>query len=367
MEIFKNLGKNDYEQLSFFHDKDSGLKAIVCIHNSTLGPALGGCRYWTYESEEAAIKDVLRLARGMTYKNAACGAFLGGAKAVIMKDPDHPLDEEALRAFGRFVEGLNGRYITAEDVGTTEKIMDYIYQETDYVVGTGIRPGTSGNPSPSTGHGVYMGMKAAAKKAFGTDSLKGKTVLLEGPGNVGLTVAKKLLDEGATVIASDIFEAPMKRAKEIGCQTVERDKLFETKADIYCPCALGATINTESIAKLKEAGIKLVAGAANNQLEDEDIHGKMLEEAGILYAPDFIINAGGVIHVADELNGGFNKERARKSVEKIYDQVEKVFEIAERENVPTYLAANILAEERIAAMLKTKRIFLQNPKSIINR
>lgn len=366
MGLFKQMAESDYEELIFMHDKETGLKAITCIHDTTLGPALGGTRYWTYDNEEDAIKDVLRLAKGMTYKNAASGLHLGGGKTVIIKDPTIPKTEGMFRTFGRFVEGMNGRYITAEDVGTTEVDMDYIYQETNYVGGTTLKPGTSGNPSPSTVHGVYMGMKAAVKKAFGTDSLNGRTILLEGAGNVGLNLAKKAQEEGAHVIVSDIFQAAMQRAKEVGCETIERNELFSVKADIYAPCALGGTINDETLAQIKACGIKVIAGSANNQLAEKH-HGDKLDQMGLVYAPDFIINSGGVIQVADEFNGGYDAKRTRASVENIYNQIEKVFSIAERDKVPSYIAANILAEERIAMVKHTKKFFVKDAKSIIKR
>ncbi|PRY82990.1 Glu/Leu/Phe/Val family dehydrogenase [Alkalibacterium olivapovliticus] len=367
MDIFKALSEYDYEQIVFMNDEESGLKAITCIHDTTLGPGLGGTRYWTYDKEEDAIQDAMRLAKGMTYKNAASGLQIGGAKTVIIKDPNREVNKEALfRAFGRFVEGLNGRYITAADVGTTEIEMDYIYQETNYVAGTGLKPGTSGNPSPSTAHGVYVGMKAAAMKAFGSNSLEGKVILIEGVGKVGYLLAEEALNEGARVIATDIFEGPRERAKALGCEIVEADKMFDIKADIYAPCAMGASINDESLKKIEAAGIKVIAGAANNQLA-ETRHGDKLDEMGLVYAPDYIINAGGVIQVADEFNGGYNKGRARMSVDRIYDQIEKVFKIAERDGIPAYKAADILAEERIAAVRNTRSIFTRDTKSIINR
>lgn len=365
MKIFDEMKKENYEQIVLMQDEETGLKGITVIHNTTLGPALGGTRYWTYDSEEEAIADAMCLAKGMTYKNAASGLSLGGGKTVIMKDPDNPVNEEALfRAYGRFIQGLNGRYITAADVGTHSEIMDYIYQETPYVVGTTMKPGTSGNPSPTTAHGVYVGMKAAAKRAFGDNSLNGKIVLLEGAGSVGLTLAEKLLSEGATVIATDIYDEPKQKAEELGCQVVESNELLNNNADIYSPCALGATINDENIEKLKTAGVKVVAGSANNQLA-EDKHGDILEEEGIVYAPDYILNAGGVIQVADEFNGGFDKERATKQVENIYNQIEKVFEISDRDNISTHEAADRFSEERIQAIQKTKRFFNQSNKSVL--
>lgn len=367
MDLFNALAEYDYEQLVFMNDEETGLRAITCIHDTTLGPGLGGTRYWAYETEDEAIQDALRLARGMTYKNAASGLPIGGAKTVIMKDPDKEVNEEALfRAFGRFVEGLNGRYITAADVGTATEQMDYIYQETNYVVGAGLKPGSSGNPSPSTAHGVYMGMKAAAKKGFGTDSLKDRTIIVEGVGKVGLIVAQKALAEGAKVYATDVFEGPREKAREAGCEVINPEDIFSVKADIYAPCALGARVHDESLQKMQEAGIKVIAGAANNQLA-EPRHGDKLHALGLVYAPDYIINSGGVIQVADEFNGGYNAERAKLSVENIYNQIEKVFEISERDNIPTYQAADKLAEERIQAVRKTKKVFVREHKSIINR
>lgn len=366
MDILKLLEEGDFEEIRFMQDKATGFKAVTVIHNSTLGPCLGGARYWEYATEEEGIIDAMRLARGMTYKNAACGVHLGGGKTVIFKDPNHPKTEEYLRVFGRFVDGLNGRYITAEDVGTTTEDMDIIYHETPYVGGTSLKKGSAGNPSPATAHGVYFGMKAAAKEAFGSDSLKDLRIILEGCGNVGIEVAKKALAEGAKVYASDIFEVPIERARQAGCEIIDRDKLFSVEADIYAPCALGATVNDKSIEDMKNAGIKIVAGSANNQLAEER-HGAMLQEAGIIYAPDFIINAGGVIAVADEFNDGFDQERVYKSVEGIYDKILRVFEIAKRDKVPTNIAANILAEERLDAVLKSKRIFRQHERSIYNR
>lgn len=367
MEIFKALAEYEYEQIVFANDAETGLKAIICLHDTTLGPGLGGTRFWTYQQEDAAIRDALRLARGMTYKNAASGLNIGGAKAVIIKEPATQHSEEAMfRAFGRFVEGLGGRYITAADVGTTEVEMDYIYQETNYVAGTSLKPGTSGNPSPSTAQGVYVGMKAAAKKAFGSDSLAERTILIEGVGKVGFLLAQKALAEGARVIVTDLYEAPREKAREIGCEVIEPADLFTVQADIYAPCALGGTVNDENLAKLVAAGVKVIAGAANNQLA-EPSHGTKLEELGFVYAPDYILNAGGVIQVADEFNGGYQAKRAMKSVENIYNQIEKVFAIAERDQIPTYIAADRLAEERIAAMRKIKKIFVHDPKSTIHR
>lgn len=362
MKLFEQMEAGNYEQLILCQDKDSGLKAIICIHDTTLGPGLGGTRYWEYETEEEAIIDAIRLAKAMTYKNAAAGLELGGAKTVIMKDPNRPKDEAQMKAFGRFIEGLAGRYITAEDVGTVEQDMDWIYSETDYVVGTNMKPGTSGNPSPVSGHGVYVGIKATAKAAFGSDSLEGKSILVQGLGNVGYTVVQKALEEGATAYAFDINEDYVKRAVDAGAIAVSEEEVYSKDVDIFSPCALGAIINDETIPQLKA---KVVAGSANNQLA-EPRHGDALHEKGIVYAPDFIINAGGVINVADELYGGYNAERAMKKVEGIYGQLEKVFAIAEEQNIPTYKAADIMAEERINSVRQTRKIFAPNSNNILS-
>jgi leucine dehydrogenase len=363
MEIFKYLEQYDYEQVVFCQDKQSGLKAIIAIHDTTLGPALGGTRMWTYASEEAAIEDALRLAKGMTYKNAAAGLNLGGGKTVIIGDPRKDKNEEMFRAFGRYIQGLNGRYITAEDVGTTVADMDLIHEETDYVTGISPAFGSSGNPSPVTAYGVYRGMKAAAKEAFGTDSLEGKTIAVQGVGNVAYNLCRHLHEEGAQLIVTDINKEAVQRAvEEFGAKAVEPDEIYSVDCDIYAPCALGAVINDETIPQIKA---KVIAGAANNQLKDTK-HGDIIHEMGIVYAPDYVINAGGVINVADELYG-YNAERAMKKVETIYNNIEKVIEIAKRDGIPTYKAADRMAEERIERMRNSRSQFLQNGHHILSR
>lgn len=343
MELFKYMEMYDYEQVVVCQDKQSGLKAIIAIHDTTLGPALGGTRMWTYNSEAEAFEDALRLAKGMTYKNAAAGLNLGGGKTVIIGDPRKDKNEEMFRAFGRYIQGLNGRYITAEDVGTTVADMDIIHEETDFVTGISPAFGSSGNPSPVTAYGVYVGMKAAAKEAFGTDSLEGLTVAVQGVGNVSYTLCKHLHEEGAKLIVTDINKESVARAVEnFGAKAVDINDIYSVDCDIFSPCALGAIINDETIPQLKA---KVIAGAANNQLK-ETKHGDQLAELGIVYAPDYVINAGGVINVADELYG-YNKERALKRVETIYDSILKVFEISKRDHIPTYVAADRMAEERI--------------------
>lgn len=359
--IFETMEMEDYEQVVFCHDKVSGLKAIIAIHDTTLGPALGGLRMWNYASDEEALVDALRLSKGMTYKNAAAGLNLGGGKAVIIGDAKTQKSEALFRAFGRYVQSLNGRYITAEDVNTTVADMDYIHMETDFVTGVSPAFGSSGNPSPVTAYGVYRGMKAAAKEVYGTDSLGGKTVAIQGVGNVAFNLCRHLHEEGAKLIVTDINQDALRRAEEAFCALiVGPDEIYSVDADIFAPCALGATLNDETIPQLK---VKVIAGAANNQLK-EDRHGDMLEERGILYAPDFVINAGGVINVADELDG-YNRDRAMKKVELVYDAVAKVIEISKRDHLPTYRAAEKMAEERIATMRSARSQFLRRDKNIL--
>ncbi|MFP5113521.1 branched-chain amino acid dehydrogenase [Bacillaceae bacterium C204] len=362
MEIFKYLEQYDYEQVVFCQDKQSGLKAIIAIHDTTLGPALGGTRMWTYASEEAAIEDALRLAKGMTYKNAAAGLNLGGGKTVIIGDPRKDKNEAMFRAFGRYIQGLNGRYITAEDVGTTVDDMDLIHEETDFVTGISPAFGSSGNPSPVTAFGVYRGMKAAAKEAFGSDSLEGKVVAVQGVGNVAYTLCQYLHEEGAQLIVTDINKEAVNRAvEEFGALAVDPDEIYGVECDIYAPCALGATINDETIPQLKA---KVIAGSANNQLKDTR-HGDIIHEMGIVYAPDYVINAGGVINVADELYG-YNQERAMKKVEQLYTTIEKIIGISKRDGIPTYVAADRMAEERIARIRNSRSQFLQNDHHILS-
>lgn len=351
MKIFEYLEKYDYEQLVFCQDRDTGLKAIIGIHDTTLGPALGGTRIWDYDSEEEAIIDALRLARGMTYKNAAAGLNLGGGKTVIMGDPDKIKSEQLFRAFGRFIEGLNGRYITAEDMNAGTQDMSYINDETDYVVGL---EGKSGNPSPVTAFGVFRGIVAAASEVYGSDNLNGKVVAVQGLGAVGYGVCEHLKEAGAELIVTDIRKESIERAvNELGAKAVDPDDIYGVDCDIFAPCAMGAIVNDFTIEKLK---CKIVAGSANNQLAEEK-HGDMLEDKGILYVPDYVVNSGGVINVYEELKG-YNKERAMSRASAIYDAVKKVIKISKEEKIPTYKAADRMAEDRIAAMAKTNNIYL---------
>ncbi|WP_071395702.1 Leu/Phe/Val dehydrogenase [Bacillus tuaregi] len=364
MDIFHSLEKYDYEQLLFCQDQTSGLKAIIAIHDTTLGPALGGARMWTYATEAEAIEDALRLARGMTYKNAAAGLNLGGGKTVIIGNPHKDKSEALFRSFGRYVQSLNGRYITAEDVGTTVSDMEMIRVETDYVTGISPEFGSSGNPSPVTAYGVYRGMKAAVKEVFGSDSMEGKVVAVQGVGNVAYALCRHLHQEGARLIVTDINKESVQRAvQEFKARAVDPKDIYSVECDIYSPCALGATLNDLTIPKLKA---KIIAGSANNQLQ-EPKHGDMLFEKGIIYAPDYVINAGGVINVADELNG-YNRERAMRKVETtIYQNVERVLAIAKRDQIPTYLAADRMAEERLQIIKNSRTQFLQNGHHILSR
>jgi len=352
--IFGQITQMDHEQLVICHDEATGLKALIGIHNTTLGPALGGTRMWPYASEAEAITDVLRLSRGMTFKNALAGLNLGGGKAVIIGNPT--LKSEAfLRRFGKFVQSLNGKYVTAEDVNMNTSDMEYIGMETRHVTGMPEIKGGGGDPSPVTAFGTYMGIKAAAKKAFGSDSLEGKKIGVQGVGQVGKYLINHLIKEGAHVMITDIFEDKLNEvAKATGAQVVDPSVIYDLEMDIYSPCALGATINDQTIDRLKCA---VIAGAANNQLKDEVIHGRILIEKGIVYAPDFLINAGGVINVGAEYFGGYNREIVYKQTEKIYDTCLDILHKSEKENIPAQQAAIETAKARIEAMGKVKLSF----------
>ena len=352
MDLFSKMEEYDYEQLILCQDKNTGLKAIIAIHDTTLGPALGGTRICEYESDEDAIEDALRLARGMTYKNAAAGLNLGGGKAVIIGDPKKIKSEALFRAFGRFVEGLNGRYITGEDMNATQQDASYINCETDYIVG--LETG-SGNPSPVTAYGVFKGIQAAVNEVFGSDDLTGKTVAIQGLGAVGRRLAERLHEAGAKLYVTTRDKAKIDKAvAELNATAVGPDEIYGVECDVFSPCARGAIINDKTINQFK---CKIIAGAANNQLA-ESRHGDMLHEKGILYVPDYIINSGGVINIIDDISGReYNRENAMKNTARIYDACKKVFEIAKRDNIPTHKAADIMAEERIAAVRKIKKIY----------
>jgi leucine dehydrogenase len=354
MKIFDTIAEMGHEQVVLCHDEASGYRGIVAIHSTMLGPALGGTRFWQYGSDEEAVVDALRLARGMTYKNAVAGLNLGGGKSVIIGD-NRTTDREMLfRAHGRFVESLGGRYITAEDVGTSTADMDYVHMETDYVTGLA---GRSGDPSPVTAHGVFRAIQASARHRWGSDDLVGRRVLLQGCGHVGYYLAKELHEAGAQLTATDIDGDRVDRVKkDFGAEPVDTDDIYGAEADIFAPCALGAVINDQTLPKLK---VEIVAGAANNQLQ-EARHGDQLEEKGILYAPDYVANAGGVINVYSEL-AGWSSARAFRKADEIYDTVLRVFQIAKQDGVPTHEAADRLAEQRIDAVGSLVRTWPQWP------
>lgn len=344
--VFGQLSFDAHEQIVFCNDEDTGLKAIIGIHNTVLGPALGGTRMWSYKSEWEALNDVLRLSRGMTYKSAITGLNLGGGKAVIIGDAKTQKNDALMRKFGEFVHSLSGKYITAEDVGMETRDMDIIREVTPHVTGISESKGGSGNPSPVTAYGVYMGMKAASKHTFGTDALAGKKVLVQGIGHVGETLVQHLTEEGAQVIINDINEARLEElSKKYNANVVLGNDIYGLDVDIYAPCALGATINDATIDLLKA---KVIAGAANNQLADEVKHGKLLKEKGIAYAPDFLINAGGIINVYAELEG-YDKAESMRKTENIYNTTLEIFQLSEKENISTHQAAFTIAQNRIDA------------------
>lgn len=341
----------DHEQVVFCQNKDVGLKAFIAIHNTTLGPALGGTRMWNYKDEEEALIDVLRLSKGMTYKASAAGLNLGGGKAVIMGDPKTQKTEGLFRAFGRYVNSLNGRYITAEDVGTTVKEMEYVFMETSWVTGIPKAFGGSGDPSPYTAHGVLMAIKASVKEKFQTDSLKGIRIAVQGLGNVGFHLVEYLAAEGAELIIADIDMGKVKNvADRFNAKVVSPDLIDSVDCDVFAPCALGAGVNDKTLSKFKA---KIICGGANNQLA-EARHGDHLAELGILYAPDYVANAGGLMNVFVELEG-YSPDRALDKTVQVYDNLLKVFEIAKRDGIGTHTAADRLAEERIATIGRLKQ------------
>ena len=347
--LFTQISTYDHEQVVFCQDNATGLKAIIAIHNTVLGPGLGGTRVWNYASDADAINDVLRLSRGMTYKAAISGLNLGGAKAVIIGDASVIKTEALMRKFGRFVENLNGKYITAEDVNTTTKDMEYVHMETEHVVGLPESMGGGGDPSPVTAYGVYMGMKASVKHVYGNDSLSGKKIAIQGIGKVGGHLLEHLHKEGAQLFITDINEEVLAHyAKELGATVVKGSEIYGLDVDIFAPCALGAILNTDNINQLK---CKVIAGAANNQLADENIHGPMLLEKGIAYAPDFLINAGGLINVYQE-HIGYNRETAFLKTQHIYDVTLDIYKHAVATKTHTQQAAMNMAQNRINSMLK---------------
>jgi leucine dehydrogenase len=351
MKLFETLADYGHEQIVFWSEPELGYKGIIAIHDTTLGPALGGTRFWTYASDEEAIIDALRLSRGMTYKSAVAGVALGGGKSVIIGDNRTRDREMIFRAHGRAVESLGGRYITAEDVGTSVDDMEFVRMETDAVVGV---YGGSGDPSPVTAYGTYQGIRATVERKFGTPSLEGKHVLVQGLGNVGYHLCAFLHDEGARLTVTDIDEGRIARVRDdFDAAVVGPDEIYGIEADVYAPCALGATINDDTLKVLR---VQVVAGAANNQLA-QPRNGDELHERGILYAPDYVINAGGLINVYGEIHD-WTPERSKRKAGEIYGTLHRIFAYAEEEGVTTAKAADRIAEERIQRVRHLNRSFV---------
>ncbi|MCB9541354.1 MAG: Glu/Leu/Phe/Val dehydrogenase [Myxococcales bacterium] len=364
MNFFERLAQRAHEQVVLCHDEVTGLRAIIAIHDTTLGPALGGTRFWQYASDGDALEDALRLARGMTYKSAAAGLNLGGGKAVIIGNAKTDKNEALFRSYGRFIQGISGRYITAEDVGTTVRDMEWVRMETDHVVGISRSLGGSGDPSPFTALGVFEGMKSALKWQTGSESFEKRTVAVQGVGHVGYHLVRHLKQAGATVLIADIDTDNLARVTSefSGVEVVDPKTIHAQGCDIFAPCALGAVINDRTLPELR-CGI--VAGCANNVLA-EDRHGEALADRGILYAPDYVVNAGGLINVANELEG-YNTDRATQSVKAIYDITTRIFQIARDEGVTTAKAADTLAERRIKGLQKVKDHYIAHPPRRLRR
>jgi leucine dehydrogenase len=343
MQLFDTLQDLGHEQVVLCSDKITGLRAIIAIHDTSLGPALGGTRFWNYASDEEALTDALRLSRGMTYKAAVSGVNLGGGKAVIIGDARAMKSEALFRAYGRMVDSLRGRYITAEDVNTSVRDMEWIRMETKYVTGVGGQGG-SGDPSPVTALGVYSGMKACARFAWGTDSLNGKRIVVQGAGNVASHLVHSLTKEGAKVFVTDIFnEKAQDLAAQTGATVIKPEEVFSTECDIFSPNALGAILNDDTIPNLS---CSIVCGGANNQLKEERKHGTMLKERGIVYGPDYVVNSGGLMNVASEVEG-YDRDKVMRQAQGVFDITMNILVTAKERNILPVEASNAIAEERI--------------------
>ncbi len=357
MKVFDTLNTMGHEQVVLCSDPVTGLRAIIAVHDTSLGPALGGTRMWKYDSDEAAITDALRLSRGMTYKAAVSGVNLGGGKAVILGDARTDKSEALFRAYGRMVETLRGRYITAEDVGTSVRDMEWIRMETKYVTGVG-GAGGSGDPSPVTALGVYSGMKAAAKFTWGSDTLSGKRIVVQGAGNVASHLVHSLTKEGAKVFVTDIYAEKAKAlATAAGATVIAPEEVFTTECDIFSPNALGAILNDETIPQLS---CSIVCGGANNQLQVEDKHGKMLKERNIVYAPDYVVNSGGLMNVASEVEG-YDRDKVMRQAEGIYDITMNILTLAKERNILTFEASNAIAEDRLRKVRHVHGTYVGSP------
>ena len=353
MDVMTYMQKHGHEQLVVCSEPSVGLRAFIAIHDTTLGPAVGGVRIWPYETEDEAVLDVLRLSEAMTYKSAAAGLPMGGGKAVIVADPRSGKTEAMWRAFGRHLDTLGGRYITTTDVGSTTRDLEYIAMESRYVAGLPTNVGGSGDTSVLTGLGVYLGMRACSKAVWGTDSLAGRTVAMQGFGKVAYHTAQHLVEEGVSLVASDVDNLALQHAQDLGAAIVEPDSIYDVPCDIFSPCALGGVLNSGTIPRLK---CRVVAGGANNQLMTEE-DGVSLHNRGIIYAPDYIINAGGVINVSCELGAPYSEGRAREMTERIYETMEQVLTLASNDETPTSRAADRLAKQRIASIRGVRGIY----------
>ena len=353
MDILQRMGTEGHEQVTMFSDPGSGLKAIIAIHDTTLGPACGGTRMWPYESEADALTDALRLSQAMTYKSAAAGLHFGGGKAVIIGDPHTQKSEALMRAYGRFVDTLGGRYLTTTDVGTTGRDLEYIRQETTHVTGLALSLGGSGDTSIMTGLGLYMGMKACAEEVWGRDGLRGRTVAVQGFGKVASHLCEHLVQEDAHVVVTDVYEAAVDKARDLGLKVTSPDSIMTMDCDIFAPCALGGVLNSETIPQLH---CRVVAGGANNQLLTE-ADGEDLHRRGILYAPDYIVNAGGIINVEAEMgDAGYSMERAREKTERIHEIMASVIRTSREQEIPTAAAADRLAEDRLDSVRRIRSL-----------
>jgi leucine dehydrogenase len=356
LELFKRLKVDSHEQIMFFREQVSQLRAIVAIHDTTLGPAIGGVRMWEYPDEERAVEDALRLSRSMTYKAAGAGLDFGGGQTVVMGDPKKDKSESLFRALGRFIDSLGGRFIAAEGVGTSYNDMDFIRMETRYVVGIPSSRGGSGDPSPVCASGIIRGLEACRVFVTGSDDLERVRIAVQGIGHVGRILVQRLVERGATVTVADIDSGATEQvASEYDVAVVAPDDIYGVECDVFCPCALGGILNDRTIEQLK---CKIVAGAANNQLEDER-HGDQLHKRGILYAPDYIINAGGLINVADEIYG-YDEQRAMRKAGAIKDVLLSILLSARDDGIPTHLAADRFAERRIEQVGRVRRTYVSS-------
>ncbi len=355
MSVFAEQTELGHEQVVFCRDDSVGLRAIIAIHSTALGPALGGCRLYNYATEADALKDVLRLSRGMTYKAAVAGLDLGGGKAVIWGDPSAIKSEALFRSFGRFVHSLSGRYITAEDMNTTVEDMNYVHRETPFVTGHSAGTGGSGDPSPVTAWGTFQGIRACLEVVYGSPDVEGRTVAIQGLGSVGSHLAGFLHERGAKLIFNDISDRKLADAVErFGGRVVDDDDFWSVECDVIAPCAIGGMLNKDTIPRIKAP---IVAGAANNQLADEHADGEAIERAGITYAPDYVINAGGLISVYTEI-AGTTHDNAMQDATNIFNTVKAVINKAKAHGITTTEASNRLAEERIEAVARLRRFHL---------